>query len=176
MTASRSRLIFISAVTAGAAAIGTAAASAITVRATPKHITPSGVGGVKLGKTYTSLHAAGLVATIGPGCEFAGPNARSAKLRAPLKGSVDFTQTTPRKVVDIFITGGATARGVGIGATQAKVKQAFPKMVVDHSTDSVFGITLLKIPSSGGGKLQFALDTKTKKVTAIGVPFVPFCD
>ncbi|MDX6621869.1 MAG: hypothetical protein QOK36_4255, partial [Gaiellales bacterium] len=29
---------------------------------------------------------------------------------------------------------------------------------------------------SGGGKLQFALDTKTKKVTAIGVPFVPFCD
>jgi hypothetical protein len=176
MTASRSRLLLICAATAGAAAIGSAAAPAITVRATPKKITAAGVGGVKLGKTHASLHAAGLVGRIHMGCELAGPRARAADLRSPVKGFVDYTQTTPRKVVDIYVRGGATARGVGIGATRSEVKQAFPKMIVDHGSESVFGITLLKIPASDGGRLQFALDLKTKKVTAIGIPYLPFCE
>jgi hypothetical protein len=176
MTASRSRVLLICAVAAGATAIGAGAAAAITVRATPKHITAAGVGAVKLGRTHASLHAAGLVGKIHPGCELGGPRTRAANLRAPLKGFVDYTQTSPRKVVDIYISGGATARGVGIGATQSEVKQAFPKMIVDHGTEDVFQITLLKIPKTDGGRMQFALDVKTKKVTAIAVPYFAFCE
>jgi hypothetical protein len=155
--------------------LGSGAAFALTASA-PQKITPSGVGAVKLGKTYAQLRAAHLIGPIGPGCEFAGPNARSASLRAPLKGSVDFTQTTARRVATITVSGGAKARGVGVGASTAKVKQAFPKAVVDHSTDATFGITLVKVPKSGGGRLQFAVNTTTKKVTLIGIPNIPFCE
>jgi hypothetical protein len=34
----------------------------------------------------------------------------------------------------------------------------------------------VKIPKSGGGRLQFGVDTKTKKVTLIGIPSIPFCE
>jgi hypothetical protein len=177
MLISRTARPLLISVLAGTSAVvlGSAVAPALTVSA-PQKITSSGVGAVKLGKTYTQLRAAHLVGQIGPGCEAAGANARSARLRAPLKGSVDFTQTTARRAETITVRGGATARGVGIGASTAKVKHAFPKAVVDHSTDSMFGITLVKIPKSGGGRLQFGVDTKTKKVTLIGIPSIPFCE
>ena len=176
MIASRSRLLVACAATAGAVALGAAGAPALTVRATPKKITPAGVGAVKLGKTYTQLRAAGLVGKIGPGCELAGPGARSAALRLPLGGSINLSNASPRRVTVISVVRGATARGVGIGATRAQVKQAFPKAVVDHTTEKTFGITLMKVPKGAGGKLQFALSTKTKKVTLIGIPYIPICD
>lgn len=160
----------------GAVGIGTAAAPAETRSAAAKKITPAGVGGVKLGKTYKKLREQKLVGTIRKGCELAGPNARSALLSPPLKGGVDFTSKAPRKVTKIVIRGGATARGVGIGAKIPKIKAAYPKAKVDHSTDDTFGITLVKIPKTGGGKLQFGVDTKTKKVSLIGIPSIPFCD
>jgi hypothetical protein len=144
--------------------------------ASPARITPAGVDGVKLGETYAQLRARHLVGRIGKGCELAGPNARSASLSAPLKGGVDFTMTTPRKVVDISVRGGATARGVGIGATIPQIKAAYPKAKVDHSTEHTFAITLVRIPKNGGGRLQFAVDTTTHRVTIIGVPAIPFCE
>jgi hypothetical protein len=150
--------------------------AAVALAAAPQQITPSGVGQVKLHATYSFLHSRGLVGTIHKGCELAGPNARAADLKAPLKGSVDFTMTSPRKVTDISVRGGATARGVGIGATIAQIKAKFPKAVVDHSTDSTFGTTLVKIPKNGGGRLQFAVDIHTHKVVLIGVPFIATCD
>jgi hypothetical protein len=139
-------------------------------------VTAAGVDGVKLGETYAQLRAHHLVGPIGKGCELAGPNARSASLRAPLKGGVDFTMTTPRKVVDISIRGGATARGVGIGATIPQIKAAYPEAKVDHSTEHTFAITLVRIPKNGGGRLQFAVDTMTHRVVIIGVPAIPFCE
>jgi hypothetical protein len=154
----------------------TAAASALTARATPQKITAAGVGAVKLGKTYTSLRAAGRVGKIGPGCELAGPQARSSVLRPPLNGSVDYTSKAPRRVRVIAIRGGATARGVGIGATVAAIKRAFPRATIDRTTEEVFAITLVKVPKGGGGRLQFAVATRTKKVVSIGIPFVAFCD
>lgn len=163
--------------TAAVVAAGGTGAFALTPRAaTPQKITAAGVGAVKIGATYQTLRAAKLVGAIGPGCELAGPNTRAARLRSPLKGGVDFTQTTPRKVVSIAVTGGATARGVGIGAGASSIRRAYPKVVVDRSTESVFAITLYKVPFSGGGRLQFAVDTKTKKVTTIGIPVIVFCD
>lgn len=138
-------------------------------------IGPAGVGKVKLGKTYKRLRAQHLIGKIRKGCELA-PNTRSAKLRAPLKGLVNFTLTSPRKVDNILIRGGATARGVGIGATIAEIQAAFPKAVVDHRTEGTFKLTLIKIPRSDGGRLQFAVSVKTGKVTLIGVPFIAFCE
>lgn len=158
------------------AAIVDAAAAPGTAAKARARITPAGVDGVKLGETYAQLRAGHLVGGIGKGCELAGPGARSASLRAPLKGSVDFTMTTPRKVTDISVRGGATARGVGVGATIAQIKAAYPKAKIDHSTDHTFGVTLVRIPKNGGGKLQFAVDTKTHRVTLIGIPLIAFCE
>jgi hypothetical protein len=141
-----------------------------------QRITPAGVGKVKLGETYARLRARHLVGRIRKGCPLAGPNARSAPLSAPLKGSVDFTTTVPRKVTDIGVWGGATARGVGIGDTIADIKAAYPKAKVDHTTDDMFGITLVRIPKSGGGRLEFAVSTRTHKVVLIAIPSVAFCE
>ncbi len=157
------------------AAIGSTTAFAATQAAAPK-ITPSGVGAVKIGKTYKQLHDAGLIGKIHHGCELGGPNTRSANLKAPLKGQVNFTLHSPRKVTDITIRGGARARGAGIGTTIAGIKSKFPKAKVDHSTDGTFELTLVRIPKSGGGKIMFGVSTKTKRTTVIGVPAIGFCE
>src|SRR3982750_86953 len=129
------------------------AGTALAASGNPK-ITASGVGAVQLGKTYKSLHDAGLIGKIHHGCELGGANTRSANLKAPLKGQVNFTLHAPRKVTDITIRAGAKARGVGIGATIAQIKSKFPKAKVDHSTDHTFELTLVRIPKSGGGKIM----------------------
>src|SRR3954466_9040905 len=157
------------------AAITTTTAFAATQAAAPK-ITAKGVGAVKIGKTYKQLHDAGLIGKIHHGCELGGANTRSANLKAPLKGQVNFTLKAPRKVTDITIRGGAKARGVGIGATIAQIKAKFPKAKVDHSTDDTFELTLVRIPKSGGGKIMFGVSTKTHKTTVIGVPNIGFCE
>jgi hypothetical protein len=153
---------------AGGAAIADAAGS--------QKVTPTRVGGVHLGERHSALRAAGLVGPLRPGCELGGPSTRSARLKAPLKGSVDYTLKNPRRVASIAVTGGAKARGVGVGSTAQAVRNAFPKAKFDHSTDKVFLITLVKVPKDGGGKLQFAVSTKTHRVVTIGVPFIAFCE
>lgn len=166
----------VTALAAGALALGTVTAPAQTGHAAARKITAAGVGGVKLGRKHSALRAAGLVGRLRKGCELAGPNTRGARLRAPLKGSVTLTPNAARRVTDIVIRGGAKARGVGIGATIADIKRAYPKARVDHSNEEVFALTLVKIPENGGGKLQFAVDQASRKVTAIGVPFIAFCE
>jgi hypothetical protein len=138
-------------------------------------ITADGAGKVKLGAKASALRQAGLIGKVRRGCELA-PHTRAAKLKPPLKGSVNFTQSTPRRVDNIAITGGAKASGVGVGSRKRKIKAAFPRVKFDHGTDDVFGITLAKVPRSNGGKLQFAVDVQTKRVTLIGVPFIAFCE
>jgi hypothetical protein len=159
----------------GAGAIAASAPADTTAAAAPT-ITGAGVGKVKLKATYTSLRKHNLVGKIGPGCELGGPNTRSAKLKAPLKGFVNFTLKNPRKVTDITITGGATARGVGVGGSMADIHAAYPTATDDHSTDDTFGATLVRVPKSDGGKIMFAVDTTSGKITQIGVPSIGFCE
>lgn len=160
----------------GSLIAGVATAPAQTAREAAASVSKRGVDGVKLGKTYAELRAHGLIGKIRQGCELSGPNARSAKLRLPLKGSVDFTQSLPRRVATITVRGGATAHGVGIGDTIADIQSAFPHAVIDHSTEAVFAITRVKIPHRDGGHFQFAVSVSTGKVILIGIPRIAFCE
>ncbi len=144
--------------------------------AAAKRITPSGVDGIKLGMRASTLRERGLVGRLRRGCPLGGPNTRSARLLAPLKGSVDFTLGSPRRARVIIVRGGARARGVGIGARIRRIREAFPRARVDHSTDQQFGFTRVKIPPNGGGRIQFAVDTDTKRTILIAVPRIPFCE
>jgi hypothetical protein len=158
-----------------ALAIMTALAPAQT--GTPAKISPVRVDGVHLGDTHQDLRARDKVGPIQPGCELGGPNTRSARLRAPLKGSVDYTSRNPRRVRSISVTGGARARGVGIGAKIPAILARFPNAKVDHSTDEVFQLTLVQTPRrKSGGRITFGVSTETKRTTIIGVPFIAFCE
>jgi hypothetical protein len=144
----------------------------------PQKITGKGVGDVKLGKTFRELRDAGLLGPMRPGCPLGGPNTRSARLKAPLKGSVDLTTNQrPRRVRTIAVRGGARARGVGIGATIPQIRNKFPGARVDRNTEEVFGFTLVRIPKRGpGDRFQFAVDVDSGRTIVIGIPGVPVCD
>jgi hypothetical protein len=172
----RRRQLIATAVALVALTIAVAISFAEASSSAPRRITAAGVGGVKLGATYSSLRVAGLLGNIGPGCPVAGPRARSAPLRLPLQGGADLTTTAPRRVAAITIAGGASARRVGIGARRAAIKAAYPRMRLDHSSEKVFGITIAHVPKGGGGPLEFALSTQTGKVALIGVPGIRLCD
>lgn len=147
------------------------------VPATPdRQISDAGVGRVKLGRTYAALRDARLLGPVEPGCELAGPGARSAPLRPPLEGTVDLTEASPRKVRTVVIRGGAAARGVSIGSKAEAIGAVFPRARADHATDAVFGITIHRVPKAGGGRLEFAVDADSERVTMIAVPAVPFCE
>jgi hypothetical protein len=143
--------------------------------AAPKKITAEGVGKVKLGATHASLREQGLVGVLRPGCPL-GINTRSAKLKLPLRGSVDYTQSTPRKVVAITVRRGAAARGVGIGATIPQIKAKFPHAKVNHSLEDIGLFTLVIVPKRDGGRFEFGVDPDTKKTILIGVPRIPLCE
>ena len=156
-----------------ALALGPAAATA----AAPQKITSKGVGQVKLGKTFAQMRDRHLVGKLRDGCELSGPNTKFSKLRSPLRGTVDWSKTSTRRVKRVTVTGGsAAARGVRIGDKLADIKAAFPKAKVDHAAEPIFQITLVKIPKNGGGRMWFGLPTDTKKITMIGVPNLSFCD
>jgi hypothetical protein len=160
----------------GASAAVAGAGAAVAFGAGSPKITASGVGKVKLGDTYQELRAKGAVEKIGPGCELGGPNTRSARLKKPLLGSVNFTLKAPRKVTDISINGGAKARGVGVDATIKQIKAKFPKAKADHSTDHTYALTIVRIPKNGGGKIEFGVSTETHRTVVIGVPRIAVCD
>ena len=88
----------------GALAVGAFADTKPTARIAAKKITAEGVGQVKLGMTFKEAREKRLIGKLRPGCEFGGPETRSARLRSPLRGTVNFTLTTPRKIDNILIT------------------------------------------------------------------------
>ena len=141
----------------------------------PQKITRTGVGQVKLGMTFKELREKGLVGKLRRGCELA-VNSRSARLRSPLRGTVDFSPTTPRKAENITIRRGARARGVKVGDRIRDIKDAYPKARVNRDTEELFGVWLVRVPRNGGGRITFAVDADTRRITLIGVPFIPFCE
>src|SRR3954451_23822653 len=157
-------------------AVGGAAATADisdTDHPGAQRITKNGVGAVELGDTHKSLHGRDLVGKLRHGCELGGPNTRSAKLRAPLEGAVNFTLHNPRRATDIQITEGAAANGVGIWDSIRELTKEFHRARVDHSTDHTFGLTLVTVPKRHSHKTRFTfgVSTKSKHVKIIGIPF-----
>jgi hypothetical protein len=144
------------------------------VAAAPVHVTPDRVGRVHLGDTFKQLREDGLVGPKVKGCELDGHP--SAALRGKLRGAVDLSRRRPHRVTSIVVNRGATARGVRIGDRRRRVERAYPKAVFDTSVKGTFGITLVRIPESGGGRLQMAISAKTHRVTLFGVPGIPFCE
>jgi hypothetical protein len=143
----------------------------------PAKISPVRVDGVHLRDTHADLRARGKVGPIQPGCKLGGPSTRSARLRAPLRGGVNYTLRNPRRVTSITVTRGARARGVGIGATIPQIRSRFPNVTVNHDTDEVFQLTLVQTPRrASGGRITFGVSTQTKRTTVIGVPFIAFCE
>jgi hypothetical protein len=159
-----------------AAAVVAALLAVPATAAAPQKITRNGVGQVKLGMTFQELREKNLFGKLRPGCELGGPNTRSARLRSPLRGVVDFTQTAPRKVTNVTIRSGARARGVKVGDRIRDIKAAYPKAKVNRDTEEVFGVWLVRVPRNGGGRIRFSVDADTRKITQIGVPFIPFCE
>jgi hypothetical protein len=147
-----------------------------TARIAAKKITAEGVGQVKLGMTFQEAREKRLIGKLRPGCELGGPETRSARLRSPLRGFVNFTLTTPRKIDNILITRGARARGVKVGDRIKDIKDAYPGAKVNKDTEEVFGIWLVRVPKSDGGPIRFSVPVATKRIDAIGVPFIPFCE
>jgi hypothetical protein len=161
---------------ASAAVIAVAGASIAVGAGSGTKITASGVGKVKIGKTYKKLRAQHLIEKIKPGCELGGPNTRAARLKKPLLGAVNFTLKSPRKVTDVQIEGGATVRGLGVGATIKQIKAKFPKAKANHSIDDTVGLTLVRIPKSEGGRITFGVSTQSHQTVVIGIPQVAICD
>ena len=159
-----------------AGAIGASAEAGPTARIAAKKITAEGVGQVKLGMTFKEAREKGLIGKLRPGCELGGPETRSARLRSPLRGFVNFTLTTPRKINNILITRGARARGVKVGDRIKDIKDAYPGAKVNKATEDVFGVWLVRVPKSAGGRITFSVPVDTKRINAIGVPFIPFCE
>ena len=160
---------------AGAGAIG-AAAEEPTARIAAKRITGEGVGQVKLGMTHKQLREQGLVGKLQPGCELGGPETRSARLRSPLRGQVDYTLTTPRRVTNIAVTRGARARGVKVGDRIRDIREAYDEVKVNRKTEEVFGVWLVRVPKRAGGRITFSVPVATKRIDVIDVPFIPFCE
>jgi len=161
--------------------LGLAAAAPATTGSAVR-FTGKGVGDVQLGDRFRVLRDAGLVGPLKPGCELAVPFSLAercpgpARLKGTAKGFVDLTRTTPRRVRSITLSGGARARGVGIGSTIRQIRAAFPGAKVDHGTDDTLGVTLVKVPRSKGGRFHFGVSTMTKKTTVIGIPTIAFCE
>ena len=140
-------------------------------------ISPERVDGVHLGDTHRDLRERGKVGPIEPGCELGGPNTRSARLRAPLRGFVTYTLRNPRRVTSITVRGGARARGVGIGSTIRQIRARFPNAEVERDTEEVFRLTLVMTPERrNGDRIMFGVSTRTKRTTVIGVPGIGFCE
>jgi hypothetical protein len=43
-------------------------------------------------------------------------------------------------------------------------------------TEVVFGVWLARVPRSAGGRITFSVPVSNKRIDAIGVPFIPFCE
>ena len=113
------------AIAAGALAIVSPAAPPAGGAATAK-ITPVRVDGVHLGDTHSDLRSRGKVGKIRPGCELGGPNTRSARLLAPLKGSVNYTLSSPRRVDTGSTTGIVPAVAADDGVVAVTYYRAGP--------------------------------------------------
>jgi hypothetical protein len=86
------------------------------------------------------------------------------------------TPPTARVAAKAITKRGARARGVKVGDRIKDIKDAFPGAKVNKKTEEIFGIWLVRVPKSAGGLIRFSVPVDTKRIDAIGVPAIPFCE
>jgi len=112
------------------ATLATASFAVPATAAAPVRITGAGAGPVKLGASFSSLRKAGRVGRTQPGCPVRSPRPRVARLRSPLQG---FIELGPRRNVrEIFVVGGAAARGVEQGDRLIAIRRAYRGERIDR--------------------------------------------
>jgi hypothetical protein len=137
---------------------------------------PGRAGEILLGDSVKALHRRHLIGRLKPGCEL-DPGQRVAPLRPPLSGVAVFGN--PRNKVEILVVdGGAeTTTGVRVGSTAGEAGDAYPKAKYDPPrTLKPFVDGFLWINSRRKPKMTFVIGPRTRRVTAISVPFPDFCE
>lgn len=139
-------------------------------------ITAKGVGALKLGATFDSLHQRGLVGVLRRGCEL-DPGQRVAPLRPPLDGSAIF-RSGRKRLVAVTVEGGAeTDLHIGIGSTAAEARNAYPDALYQApgSAEPFVG-GFLWVPDLSRPELTVIIAPGTLRVQAISVPSPDFCE
>ena len=70
----------------------------------------------------------------------------------------------------------APMKTISNGSTKRQVRRSYPGASFRHSTEDVFGITLVNVPRGDGGKLQMGISVDTKRVIVFAVPHLAFCE
>lgn len=157
---------------AAALAVAVAAPAALpAIAAGPAELTKRGVGGIKVGAKYDRLRDRDLVRRARGNCG----GLRSAKLKNGLRGKAFFTRDAPSRVDSVRVRGGAEADGVGFGDTRADIRAAFPHAEFITGAEERYGVTIAQIPERDGGMFQFGIDTDSKRIAVMGVPYLWFC-
>jgi hypothetical protein len=171
----RRRLLAIAVFAVALAVTVPAAADLIPVASAPI-ATSKGVGQVKIGSRLERLQDLKLVGGARKGCELS-PGERVAPLRPPLKGFAVFYPKD--RVISVGVTGGAETRaGVTIGTSAGAARHAYPAAPYDPPPGprAPFEVGFLWIGGRIHPRMTLIVDSKTRKVTEIAVPFPNICE
>jgi hypothetical protein len=139
-------------------------------------LTAKGVGPIKIGATYASLKAAGLVGKLSPGCELVTPRESGAQLIGAIKGSATFNKK--QKLVAITVRKGAeTAKHVTIGDSAKSALAKYPGAKYQRaSVKDPIPYSSITVISGGNIQFSFLVSAKTQKIVELDVPTAQFCE
>jgi hypothetical protein len=138
-------------------------------------ITPRGVGSLRIGTTVENLHRKSLIGGLRKGCEL-DRGQMAAPLRAPLRGWAIFSNG--RRLSSISIEGGAeTRRHIGVGATAAEARSAYPQGEWSSPSEMYpIPIGVLWLNSARHARMSLVVDPTTYRVESIAVPAPNICE
>ena len=151
-----------------------------TTAQAPLVLTSDGLPGVQVGMTEEEAFASGLVDAFGPSCqELAGPDSRSADLKAPVEG-------------DVFVFDGAVERlsiksanvvtepgGVRVGDDVDAAVAAFEAADLDVGLreSEAFATTFVDVRDHAGEFVfMLSTDPEADTIATIGAPSIFLCE
>ncbi len=148
-----------------------------TVTAAEEKLSTSGYGALVLGMALDKAQSDGLVTNVRPGCELAGPGQVTADVPARPDAYVTFDDG---KLTNISLRDGATAEGLGVGATIDQAKQTYSgngyTVTVDETPVEVFEFISVTVKRNGAEAYEFAAEPKSKRIEQLATPHLLICD
>jgi hypothetical protein len=156
-------------------AVTVAAAPATEVTISVTVASPSGVGGLKIGRTIDRLQEMKLIGGARKGCELA-RGERVASLKAPLEGTAHFYPG--RRLSSVAVTAGAvTPTGVEIGTPAGQARKAYPTATYDPPPPRApIQAGFIWIGGRFDPKMTLVIDPDSHRVSEIAVPFPSICE